>query len=232
MRIGRFVFAAVLVALGIWCLVRGDFAPVWSPVPSDAPARDALVYACAAISIACGAGLAWPRTEALAARVLFVALAIWFVAFRVRVVVRAPGAFGAWDGCAETLVIVSAALALAHARGARIARVLYGLCMIPFGLAHMIYAKETADLVPGWLPAHLPIAYVTGATFLLAGAAILTGVRARLAAALSAAQIGGFTLLVWVPIVARGANSSFVWSEFGISVALGAAAWVIADSYR
>lgn len=101
-----------------------------------------------------------------------------------------------------------------------------------FGYAHFANVKGTAGLVPGWLPWHVGWAYFTGATFIAASVAVLFGVYAQLAAALSALQMGMFALLVWIPILAAGNVSAFQWGEFATTLALTASGWVVADSYR
>jgi uncharacterized membrane protein len=237
-----------MVVVGIAILVKGDFVAVWEP-PDAVPARELLAYLCAFISIACGLGLLWPRSAALAARVLLASLLVLgLLLFKAPAFARAPAQAVSWESCAETLGILAGAwvlyawlagpwdrrrLGFATAeRGVRIARAFYGLSMIVFGVAHFAYLDYTASLVPRWLPWHVAWASFTGAAYIVAGVAILIGLYARVAAALSAVQMGIFTALVWLPAVAARPTDASVWSETIVSWTLTAAGWVVADSYR
>jgi len=248
--VGHAVFAATLIGLGILGLVKGELGPTWQPLPKGTPVSvsEALVYLCALVYLGSGIGLLWRRTAAVASRLLLGYLLVWLLLLRVpQVFYLHPTLLAAW-GFGQTAMIVAAAWVLyvwlagdrdsqrlgfaTGENGLRIARVLCGLALIPFGLAHFVYLKETVVLVPGWLPPSVFWAYLTGAAFIAAGLAILSGVWARLAATLLVLQLGAFALLVWLPRVVTGNLSAFQWGEVVTTVALMAAAWVVADSYR
>jgi len=241
-------FALTLIALGILGLIKGNFDPTWPTLPKSVPAPQVLATLCSFIYVASGAGLLWRRTRAVASRVLLAYLLVWLLLLRVpQIFLLHPTLLAAW-GFGQTAVMVAAAWVLyvrfagdrdrqrlgfaGGDKGLRIARALYGLSLIPFGLAHFAYLKETVVLVPGWLPWPVFWAYFTGFAFIAAGVAMLIGVCARLAAVLSALQLSAFALLVWVPNVAEGPLSAFQWGEAVVTVALTAAAWVVADSYN
>lgn len=245
---GHAVFAATMIALGILGLIKGDFAPIWQSVPKDLSVREVLVYLCAFISLGCGIGLLFPRAAAIAARVLVVYLLLWLLVFKMRFILLAPLVEGSYQTCGEAAVLVAGAWVLyawfandwdkrrlgfaAGDKGVRIARVLYALALIAFGFSHFVYVDLTTPLVPAWLGMPVFWAYFTGCAYLAAGVSILIGVYARLAAALSAWQMGLFFVLIWIPIVAAGGIGDFQWGEVVVTVALTAAGWVVADSYR
>ena len=246
--VGQVVFAATMIGLGILGLVKGGFVAIWQPVPRGFPAREALAWVCTLVSLASGIGLFWHRTASAAARLLFAYLLVWSLLFKGRFILLAPLVEGTYQSCGENAVLVAGAWVLyawfasdrdrkwlrfaSGDSGLRSARALYALALIAFGLSHFFYLELTTPLVPGWLPWHVGWAYGTGAAYLAAGLAILFNVSPRLAAVLSTVEMGGFTLLVWVPMMLAGTASASQAGEFVVSWALTAAAWVVADSYR
>ena len=244
---GHALYAVTLIALGIMGLVRGAFVPIWSGVPKGFPAREALAYLCAVVSLGSGAGLLWRRTAGNAARALTAYVILWMLLFRVPLVFRAPSSNAAWWVCGETAAMLAGAWVLAigfagesgdkgpgfvtGTKALAVARSLFGFGLIMFGLAHFTFLERTVSMVPSWLPWHLGWAYFTGGAMIAAGVAIIIRVWARLAAVLSAWELSLFTLLVWVPLMVTGPTAE-QFDEFVDSCALTAAAWLVADSYR
>jgi uncharacterized membrane protein len=244
---GHVLLAVTYSGLGVFGLIKGDFPPVWDSVPANVPARLALVYLCAVLSLASGVGLLVPRAAALAARVLFACLLLWMLLFRLPQVILSP-TFGVfWPAFVTAAVLAGAWTLYIHLaddwdrlrlgfltgdKGLRIARAVYALALFFFGAAHFIDPHDTLTLEPAWLPWHVFWAYFFGCTFIAAGLAVLTNLFARVAAALTTLQLALFTCLVWVPMIAAGSKDAFVWSETILSAALTANAWVVADSYR
>lgn len=240
----RASFAATFVAVGIAGFVGGDLAPVWQAVPSGFPLRAPLAVVTSTLSIAAGLGLLSARLATTAAATLLAMLTLWLGMFKAPLLLRGPLVAVYYENMAETTTILAATWALLAraarddrapraraAAGLRGARMLYALSMIAFGVAHFAYLAGTAALVPHWLPAPRTWAGLTGATYIAAGAAILAGIRASLAARLSALQMSLFTLLVWVPIVLAGPNAR-QWGESVVSCVLATSGWVIAASYH
>src|SRR5262249_4272854 len=160
-------FAAVLIWLGVLGLTKGTFPPGWLPIPKVLP-QQAMAWICSFICIACGAGLLWRRAAAPAARVLLAWLLLW-LSIRVPWIAVQPDV-GVWWSASSTAVMTASAWVVyswvagdwdrrhlgffAGDNGVRVARTLFGLGLIPFGLAHFLYLEATAPLVPGWLPWH------------------------------------------------------------------------------
>jgi uncharacterized membrane protein YphA (DoxX/SURF4 family) len=112
-----------------------------------------------------------------------------------------------------------------------IARLIFGICLIYFGLAHHFYLAYTAKMVPAWLPPSQTFwAYATAAGHIAAGIAILSGIAARPAAMLLTAMFVVFAILVHAPTIVIDPHTHFNWVENATNFALIGSAWVIAAS--
>jgi uncharacterized membrane protein len=242
----RLVFALGMVGLGILGLTYGDFALQWQLVPAWVPWREGLAYATGVIMLAGGVGLLFGRTAALAARILFSYLLAWWLLLKVPRVVAAPLIAQSWLGCGEIAVLLAGGWVLfarlaalrdgtrlnfaVGERGTRIAKVLFAVALPAIGLSHFVYARQTAALVPAWLPARIGWAYLTGAGHVAAGIGVLFSIYPRLAATMEAGMLSAFTILVWIPAIVAAPTTRLPWTAFVISWAITAGAFVVASS--
>jgi uncharacterized membrane protein YphA (DoxX/SURF4 family) len=241
MAFGWRVYGLGVMALAMVCLAWGDFDP-GQPVPKGFPERPALAYGAAAFMLVAGAAVEWRRTAAWAAAALTAYYAlIVVVLMNGRVMLAHFAEYGAYSGGAEQLAIAAGGLivyaanaridAALAARLTRLGQLAFGVCALLFGGAHFFYMNLTTPLVPKWLPPSQEFwAYATGVGHIAAGVAILTGVRARLAAILLTAMYASFTLLVHLPMLLADPSNHGIWSENALNLALIGAAWVVADS--
>jgi uncharacterized membrane protein len=239
--IGSRVYGLGVMAVGLASLAFRDFDP-GQPVPKNFPARLALAYAAGVFMVVAAAAVEWRRIAAWGAAALGVYYGVFVVILmNGRLLPAHYAEFVTYENMAMQLSIAAGGLivyattarintALA-ARLTRIGILTFGVCALVFGRAHFVYMKNTAPLVPQWLPPNQEFwGYATGTGFVAAGVAMLTGIKARLAAILTTVMLASFQLLVHTPILVADPRSYWNWSESAVNFAVLGAAWVVADS--
>ena len=245
---GQLLFAAGLAGLGTLSLMHHDFALQWQPVPAGIPAREAVALASGALLLLGALALFPQRTARTAAAVLALFFLSWVVLLRLPRVAVQPLSIAEWLGLGESLTLSVGAWVLyawldnvpprakagpaATDSSLSYARLALGAALVVFGLAHFAYADFTASMIPAWIPARLPLAYVTGAAHLAAGTALLLGIVPVLAVRLEAIMLSSFVLLVHVPAVLAQPASREQWTALFVAMALAGALWVVFGSYR
>jgi uncharacterized membrane protein YphA (DoxX/SURF4 family) len=239
--VGWRVYGLGVMVLGLVALALGDFLPGQS-VPKGFPEHAVLAYAAAGFMLVAGAALEWRRTAAWAAAAITAYFGLVVVVLMdARLVAAHLGLYLVYSNLAEQLAIAAGGLIVYASfadidprlaeRLTRLGRLAFGVCAILFGGAHFFYMNLTAPLVPRWLPpSQVFWGYATGVAHIAAGLAILSGVRARLAAILLTVMYASFTPLVHLPMLLADPSNHGIWVENATNLVLTGAAWVVADS--
>jgi len=245
MALGWRVYGLGVMSVGLASVVFREFDP-GQPVPVSFPARSALACAVGAFMVLAAAAVEWRRIALWAAAALTVYYATGVVMLmNGRVLLTHFAEYGTYENLAEQVAIAAGGLivfstfagtdgkihSVVAARLIRVGQLAFGVCALVWGGAHFVYMNLTAPLVPKWLPpSQVFWGYATGACFIAAGVAILTGVKARLAVILLTTMLASFGLLIHEPILLANHSSHFNWTESAANLAILGAAWVVADS--
>ena len=237
---GRIVFGASAVLFGVIALMWYDsntwqtLRQIWS-LPFGTIIGGCLMI----VQIAGGIGMQYPRTVRLASGVLGVVYLLFSLA-NIPDIIAASNIYDQYGGSffqffsllcgAIALYAATEANAARAAAFGRLARLGFGVCAISFTLGQILLPRETADLVPKWIPPNQMFwAIVTTVAFALSAIAILINRRARLATRLMALMLALFAVLVWIPRLIAHPKAHLNWSEFVLTTLITGAAWVVAD---
>jgi uncharacterized membrane protein len=209
---GRLFYGAGIVALGLQHFYNADFIPVIVPsLPSWI--RDRYFWTCVA-----GMGLIITGALIMAAKVARPAAVLLGTVLLALLVLRhIPaqasanfGSLGAWTSAFKVLTLAGGAFAVAATlpggKSPRTDRRLtsfgclaLALTCVVFGIDHFLYVQFVASLVPAWIPGSIFWTYFCGSALIAAGAGMMLGIRARLAAGLLAAMIFAWLIMLHVP---------------------------------
>lgn len=233
---GGVTFLGVAAILyGIACFLQGDFVIYWQPVPKSLPFRQPLAYVSAGLLVAGGAGLLSARTIRPATIILLVLFALYDACYVLQLI-GPPANPAALLGLAEqSSVVVGSWAILLRMRASRpaavtMARIVFGICSILFGAAHIYSVQPTARLVPEWMPGGQVFwALATGVAHLAVGLSLIANRLAVPATRLGALMYVCFALLVWLPGAVTHPTEWLRWAGGGISLCMAAALWLVGD---
>lgn len=235
---GRIFFGAPAVLFGVIALMWRD-ADTWQNLRHiwSLPFGK-VIGACLMIAlIAGGIGALYPRTARLGSVVLGVVYACFALAC-VPDIIAAANIYDKYGGSFFVFFsLFCGAIALCAAAQAgsgravlfgRVARLGLGVCAISFTLGQALLLRDTAHLVPKWIPPNQMFwAGLTTIAFALAALALLINQQAKLAARLMTVMLVLFAVLVWIPLLIAHPRAHFSWSECVLTLLVAGAAWMV-----
>ena len=249
MRVGMWFYGLSTVATGILNIVWGEFESSHQPVNSlsqHIPGEHALAYFIGFWLVAAGLAILWRRATlmgAIGCALIYLIFALLWLprysamthqfGFHIGVVVFILG------GIAQQFLLAAPA-AIVYAAGgspdpvwrerfAVTARLLLGLSPIAFGLEHLSITQAVARFVPHWIPFATFWTVLTGIAFLLAGSAIVSGIRDILAVRLLVLMLLLFEAAVEIPPVFLQPHKQVAWGGAIYNLTAIGAYWMFAE---
>jgi uncharacterized membrane protein YphA (DoxX/SURF4 family) len=249
MRVGVWLYGLATIATGILDIVWREFEASHQPLKTlgqNIPGEQVLAVIAGIWLVAAGIAILWRQTARIGAAgsaIIYVIFALfWMPRFsamthqfglRIGVIIFVLG------GLAQQLLLASPAAivyvtnaspdSVWRERATTVARWMLGLPSITFGLGHLINLPVYGSFVPHWVPFGLFWVALTGIAFLLAGSAIIAGIRDVLAARMLALMLFLFEFMVEIPPVFAHPRSQGAWGGAVYNLTAIGACWIFAE---
>ena len=249
MRLGIWILGLASAAAGVLDIVWGEFEAAHQPIQAlgaNVAHMNVLAYIGGLWLIVGGLAILYRRTARGGALVLagiYLLFAMFWIprfytatkylGFRMNVLI------GVLDGMGTQLIVVAAAMIVfAFAtrelwgnRAVAVARWIFGLSSVVFGVAHLMGTRDLATMVPSWMPLGGPFwVGFTGVCFILAGIAILSRVQDVLAARLLALMLLVFSVIALAPNIVAYPHNHIAWGANAYNLAAVGATWIFAEA--
>jgi uncharacterized membrane protein len=244
--IGGVFFAIPIVVFGIQYLAYGRFVRGLPPVPPWAPGGAAGAYLTGALLVAAGVCILANVQIRLSAAALGAFCFVCVVALHTMRLTAVIHQGGERTGALEALALAAAAWVLAASSPAGVSifhgwqrfteilgkagLYLFAFSMLIFGAQHFMYAPYIATLIPAWMPAHLFLAYFTGAAFIAGAIAIASKIQARLGARLLGLMFFLWTVLLHAPRVFAHIHNKDELTSLFVALAMSGGSFIVAGA--
>lgn len=81
----------------------------------------------------------------------------------------------------------------------KVARILFSIPFLIFGVMHLIAAQEMTQLIPGWIPGGVFWVYITGMCLIVASVSIITTIQGQIACKLLSVFLLSVIILIHIP---------------------------------
>ena len=244
-NIGKFFFAAAIIAIGVTHLVTGNFPIGLEPLALAFTAKTLLANT-TGIALITGGVLVFLRRYSYNGAILLTI--IWLILF---LLVHLPKLIhdvhdaGEWTAAFEVIELISGAMILTgnlsigdnytkgkSSIGKRLiitGRIIFSIGLIVFGILHFLYAEYIATLITGWIPLHLFWSYFVMVAFFAAALSFLINWQVKLASGSLSLMFFLWVIILHGPRAFAAFNNESEWTSLCIALAMSGIALLIGN---
>ncbi len=215
--VGRIFFGIAMMGMGFQSIYYHDFPYMLIPPKhSWIPGLAILAYISGALLILVGACIAFGKKVRPISLVLGIVLLLIFCFYFIPYQLFATNKyldFGEWENAEKELALAAGVFVIAGcfsekkenrfmsllARLIPLGAIIFSITILCFGTDHFLYAKDTADYMPLWVPLPLFWVYFAGAALIASGIGIILNIKRRLSATLLGTMIFIWVIILHIP---------------------------------